>query len=110
MYSPRALTSDPPIEQAKATADDSRLIPQFNADAERPDDVYPIKNIITDAEWNSISTSALLKAENDRDRMALLPSNRSTWIKQSVRDTFAGRKPSKTTLYLHPRSFFSTWG
>ena len=60
---------------------------------------------MTDAEWNSISISSLLKAENDRDRTALLPYNRSTWIKQKVRETFAGRKPSKTNLYLHPRTF-----
>jgi len=90
----------PTQEQAKATADDSRLIPPFNADAERPDDAYPIANIISDAEWNSISISALLKAENDRDRAALLPYNRSTWIKQKVQDAFAGRKPNKSTLKL----------
>ncbi|KAF9649737.1 RNA polymerase I associated factor, A49-like protein [Thelephora ganbajun] len=93
-------TNLPTQEQAKATADDSRLIPPFNADAERPDDVYPITNIITEAEWSSISISAMLKAENDRDRMALLPYNRSAWIKQKVREAFAGRKPSKTTLKL----------
>ena len=92
---------DPLLEQAKATADSSRLIPSFNADAERPDDVYPITNVITDTEWNSISISAILKAENDRDRAALLPYNRSTWIKQKVREAFAGRKPSKTNLYFH---------
>ena len=99
MHRTRALAY-PLLEQAKATADDSRLIPPFNADAERPDDIYPITNVITDAEWNSISISAMLKAENDRDRAALLPYNRSTWIKHRVRDVFAGRKPSKTTLYL----------
>ena len=100
-FSPNLLS-----EQAKATADDSRLIPPFNADAERPDDVYPIANIITDAEWNSISISAMLKAETDRDRTALLPYNRSAWIKQKVREAFGGRKPNKTNLYL-PRSFAS---
>ena len=98
--------SDPLLEQAKATADNSRLIPPFNPGAERPDDVYPITNIITDAEWSSISISAILKAENDRDRTALLPYNRSTWIKQKVREAFAGRKPSKTNLYL-PRLLVS---
>jgi len=93
-------TNLPTQEQAKATADNSRLIPLFNAAAERPDDVYPITNVITDAEWNSISISAILKAESDRDRAALLPYNRSAWIKQKVRDAFAGRKPNKTTLKL----------
>lgn len=44
----------------------------------------------------------MLKAENDRDRTALLPYNRSAWIKQKIRDAFAGRKPSKSTLYLTP--------
>ena len=34
--------------------------------------------------------------------MAILPYNRSAWIKQKVRDTFSGRKPSKTTLYSRP--------
>ena len=96
----RMLPSDPLLEQAKSAADDSRLIPPFNADAERPDDIYPITNVITDAEWNSISISAMLKAENDRDRTALLPYNRSSWIKQKVQEVFAGRKPSKTELYL----------
>lgn len=90
----------PTQEQAKATADDSRLIPPFNASAERPDDVYPITNIITDSEWKSISISAILKAENDRDRVAHLPYNRSTWIKQKVQESFAGRKPRKTNLKL----------
>ena len=42
----------------------------------------------------------MLKAENDRDRAALLPYNRSTWIKQKVQEAFASRKPSKTNLYL----------
>lgn len=47
----------------------------------------------------------MLRAENDRDRTGLLPYNRSTWMKQKVRETFAGRKPSKTNLYFRLRSF-----
>ena len=105
-HSPESQSPNLLLEQAKAVADNSRLIPPFNADAERPDDVYPIANIITDAEWNSISISAMLKAETDRDRTALLPYNRSAWIKQKVREAFGGRKPNKTNLYL-PRSFAS---
>lgn len=104
VHSARVQPIDSFLEQAKATVDDSRLIPPFNADAERPDDVYPITNIVTDSEWNSISISAMLKAENDRDRTALLPYNRSTWVKQKVREAFGGRKPSKTNLYPHLHS------
>lgn len=35
-----------------------------------------------------------------------MPYNRSTWIKQKVQETFAGRKPSKTNLWLLPCSRF----
>jgi len=76
------------------------LIPPFDAKAERPEDVYSIQSIIPDTEWNSISLSALMSAQNDRDRRALLPYNRSNWINQHLHRIFSAKKPNKDSAKL----------
>jgi len=93
-------SSLPTLEEAKASADSSRLIPPHNADAQRPDDVYSLSDIIPDAEFNALSISAYKSAQSNQDRIALLPYARSDWINQHMNLLFSGPKLRKTDMKI----------
>jgi DNA-directed RNA polymerase I subunit RPA49 len=86
------------IEEAKETADINRLIPPYNPYAEVPDDAYPLHNIIPEAEWKALSTSAFTAANSNRERVALLPYSRSNWINQHLSLLFASSSLNKRSL------------
>ncbi|RPD77153.1 RNA polymerase I associated factor, A49-like protein [Lentinus tigrinus ALCF2SS1-7] len=88
----------PTTEEAKATADSSRLIPPYNADAHRPQDVYALHDIIPEAEFNALSIGAIKSAKSLPDRFKLLPFDRSDWVKLQLRLIFSEGKPDKTEL------------
>ena len=88
------------LEEAKATADSSRLIPPYNADAERPQDVYALHDIIPEAEFNALPINAFKSASTHQERYALLPYNRSDWVKLQLRLIYSAPKPNKSDLYV----------
>ncbi|KAF8889068.1 RNA polymerase I associated factor, A49-like protein [Infundibulicybe gibba] len=72
-------------EEAKFVADSNRLIPQFDATATDPADVYPLHNIIPEAEWKMISVVAFDDAQNDKERIALLAMRGSKWLNDHIK-------------------------
>ncbi|TCD67122.1 DNA-directed RNA polymerase I subunit rpa49 [Steccherinum ochraceum] len=90
----------PTREEMKAAADEARPIPPYDADAERPDDVYALHDIIPESEFNAISVQAITKASSDKERQQLLPYSRSEWVNYHLRLVFAGSKPNKKTLKI----------
>ncbi|EIW76612.1 Rpa49 subunit specific to nuclear RNA polymerase I [Coniophora puteana RWD-64-598 SS2] len=88
----------PTQEEAKASADSARLVPKYNADALTPQDIYPLHNIIPEAEWKSISVSSMTAAKTQSERTSLLPFRRSNWINQHLNQAFAAPSPNKTVL------------
>ncbi|KAI0759036.1 RNA polymerase I associated factor, A49-like protein [Fomes fomentarius] len=88
----------PTAEEAKATADSSRLIPPYNADAERPEDVYALHDIIPEAELNALPINVFKSAKTHQERYALLPFNRSDWVKLQLRLIYSAPKPNKSDL------------
>lgn len=96
-------------EEAKATADSSRLIPPYNEDAQRPHDVYALHDIIPEAEFNAIPVNAFKNANDMKDRYALLPWSRSDWVKLQLRLIYSAPKPDKRDLYVcYPSSHSAT--
>ncbi|TEB30416.1 Rpa49 subunit specific to nuclear RNA polymerase I [Coprinellus micaceus] len=94
-------------EEAKEFADSNRLIPTFDATATEPTDVYPLHNIVPEAEWKALSVSAFDATPNEKERFALLPFRYSTYIKQhlhtitsSAQAPKAKRKNLKLLLYI----------
>jgi DNA-directed RNA polymerase I subunit RPA49 len=85
-------------EEAKETADSNRLIPPHDADAEVPGDVYPLHDIIPEAEWKTLSISAFSAAASNMDRIGLLPYSRSTWINQHLSVLFAASVLNKRNV------------
>ncbi|KAH9989553.1 RNA polymerase I associated factor, A49-like protein [Russula vinacea] len=53
----------PTQEKMQDSANAARLIPTYNADAERPEDIYPLHNIIPEPEWAALD-SLLSKLKN----------------------------------------------
>ncbi|KIK92192.1 hypothetical protein PAXRUDRAFT_147843 [Paxillus rubicundulus Ve08.2h10] len=90
----------PSKEEAQATADSSRLIPVYNADAETPSEVYPLHNIIPEAEWKALSPSAILHASTSKERTPLLAYQRSSWVNQHLNRVCASPSPSKTHIKI----------
>ena len=72
------------LDEAKEEADNSRPIPPCNVHAQEPADVYPLFDIIPEAEWNALSISALIDAQDHREVRALLPHRRSNWVNQHI--------------------------
>jgi len=73
-------------EELQETADDNRLVPEFDASATDSGDIYPLHNIIPEAEWKALSTSAFESADSEKDKIALLAYRRSDWIFQHVKN------------------------
>jgi DNA-directed RNA polymerase I subunit RPA49 len=82
----------------KSQADTNRLIPCHNTDAADPSDVYAIKDIIPELELKAISVTALLGAQSDSQRIALLPFKRSQWVKHHLKSIFGQEPPSKSQM------------
>ncbi|KAI9058825.1 RNA polymerase I associated factor A49-like protein [Trametes sanguinea] len=90
----------PTADEAKAAADSNRLIPPYNADAQSPDEVYSLHDIIPEAEFNALPVSAFKSAKSLHDRIALLPFNRSDWLKLQLKLIYSAPKANKTELKL----------
>ncbi|KAF8735811.1 hypothetical protein AX14_001453 [Amanita brunnescens Koide BX004] len=67
-------------EEAIETADKNRLIPPYLASATKPEDVYPLHDIIPETEWKTLSIGAFEQAGTEKDMIALLPYRHSKWI------------------------------
>ncbi|KAH9852921.1 RNA polymerase I associated factor A49-like protein [Lenzites betulinus] len=90
----------PTADEAKATADSSRLIPPYNADAQSPKEVYALHDIIPEAEFNALPISAFKSAKSDKDRIALLPYSRSDWLRLQIKLIYSAPKANKTDLKI----------
>lgn len=89
------------IEESKEVADKNRLIPLFSPTATDPAEVYPLHNIIPEAEWKALSISPFDAAETHQDRVALLAHRRSDWISGHLRSLSDPQsKAQKKNLYV----------
>ena len=61
-------------------ADNNRLIPPFSESATEPADIYPLHDIIPEAEWKGLSISRFKATESQKERIAMLPYRKSTWV------------------------------
>ena len=96
-----------PVEEAKDIADSSRLVPPYNPDAERPDDVYALHDIIPEVEFNAVPVNMFKSAKTQEDRLAVLPLKGSKWLKLQLSLAYAAPKPNKSTLCVFTISHFS---
>lgn len=87
-----------PTEEAQATADSARLVPQYNQDAETPSEIYPLHNVIPEMEWKTLSPSPIIQAGSSQERKALLTYQRSKWIIHHLNLVCASQSPSKTHM------------
>ena len=85
-------------ESANAT----RLIPAFDADAQRPEDIYPLHNIIPEMEWAALDSilPKLKNAADDRARVRLLPNARSDWLRQHLMLAYSSPKPKTKIVFV----------
>jgi DNA-directed RNA polymerase I subunit RPA49 len=63
----------------------SQFIPPPNLDTTDVSEVYPISVIIPPEEFAAIDVKSFANAENDRERMNLLPFRSSRWIEGKMR-------------------------
>ncbi len=89
-------------EKMEDSANAARLIPVYNTDAERPEDIYPLHNIVPEPEWAALDSllSKLKKAADDRSRERLLPNARSDWLKQHLMLAYSSPKPKSKIVYV----------
>jgi hypothetical protein len=89
-------------EKMEDSANAARLIPAYNADAERPEDIYPLHNIVPEPEWAALSglLSKLKNAADDRSRARLLPNARSDWLRQHLMLTYSSPKPKPKIAFV----------
>ena len=94
-------------EKMEESANAARLIPAFNADAERPEDIYPLHNIVPEPEWAALDglLSKLKNAADDRSRARLLPNARSDWLRQHLMLAYSSPKPKSKIMFV-PRPYW----
>lgn len=61
-------------------ADKNRLIPPFSESATDPADIYPLYDIIPEAEFKALSVSRFDTTQSQEERIAMLPYRKSTWV------------------------------
>ncbi|KAH9837707.1 RNA polymerase I associated factor, A49-like protein [Rhodofomes roseus] len=93
-------SSLPTLEEAKEAADSNRLIPPHNPNADRPDNVYALHDIIPETEFNALSVAPFRSATNVQERKALLPFRQSNWVNQHIYQLFQAPKLRKTDLKI----------
>ncbi|KAH9044916.1 RNA polymerase I associated factor A49-like protein [Lactarius deliciosus] len=92
----------PTQEKMEEAVNAARLIPAYNADAERPEDIYPLHNIIPEQEWAALD-GLLHKLKNepdDRARIRLLPNARSDWLRQHLMLAYSVPKPKSKLVKM----------
>jgi DNA-directed RNA polymerase I subunit RPA49 len=91
-----------PSEKMEDSANAARLIPVYNIDAERPEDIYPLHNIVPEPEWATLDSlySKLKKAADDRSRTRLLPNARSDWLQHHLMLAYSSPKPKSKIVYV----------
>ena len=89
-------------ENMEDSANAARLIPVYDIDAERPEDIYPLHNIVPEPEWAALDSllSKLKKAADDRSRERLLPNARSDWLRQHLMLVYSSPKPKSKIVYV----------
>ncbi|KAF5314385.1 hypothetical protein D9619_011794 [Psilocybe cf. subviscida] len=91
-------------EEAKATTDKNRLIPPFDATTTDPSEIYPLHDIIPEAEWKALPVSPFDAAETNGEKIALLPYRKSNWVnhhlKSIAESTSKSKKKIKILLYI----------
>jgi DNA-directed RNA polymerase I subunit RPA49 len=95
-------------EESQESTNKGRLIPPFSADATDPADVYPLHNIIPEAEWKAIPTSAFESAQSHQERVQLLPFRRSDWIHYHLRNLAQKENKNNKNLYVVHRIGFAS--
>lgn len=61
-------------------ADKNRLIPPFSESATDPADIYPLYDVIPEAEWKALTISQFDATQSQKERIAMLPYRKSTWV------------------------------
>ena len=89
------LTHEYPSEEAEIIADSNRHIPPHDLNAQSPEDLYKLFDIIPEAEFNALSVNEIIAAKTLENRIGLLPHKRSEWIRQRMASIFSSAKPNK---------------
>ncbi|PPQ98682.1 hypothetical protein CVT24_003309 [Panaeolus cyanescens] len=91
-------------EETKEAADSNRLIPPFSAEATDPADIYPLHSIIPEAEWKALSIAPFDAASDMKQKKAMLPYQRSSWVNEHLKNldtsTSKNKKNIKILLYI----------
>jgi DNA-directed RNA polymerase I subunit RPA49 len=89
-------------EKLEESANAARLIPEYNADAERPEDIYPLHHIIPEPEWAALDglLHKLKNASNDHSRARILPNARSDWLRQNLMLAYSVPKPKSKVAFV----------
>jgi hypothetical protein len=87
----------------------SEFIPVPNMTTDDPTQVYPRESVIPSREWQAIDIAPIVKAKDEKSRIALLPTRHSTWLINKMGEIIRGPSTArKDSLYvIHPLS--STW-
>ncbi|BEJ15555.1 hypothetical protein CspHIS471_0501600 [Cutaneotrichosporon sp. HIS471] len=79
---------------AKEAADETpappEVIPVPNLTTSVVADVYPRQAIVPDGEWSALNVTEIVKAKDDKERVACLPYRRSRWIENKLRVAIEG--------------------
>ena len=60
--------------------------------------VYTRQALIPDDEWSSISVSDIIRAEDDKARVALLPWRKGRWMEGKLRTVINGASSERKTI------------
>ncbi|AAS54009.1 AFR638Cp [Eremothecium gossypii ATCC 10895] len=81
----RAAAKDLPTQQEMAaTISEDRPIPPPNVDATDVEQIYPVRSIIPQHEWNFIRVGPIMKEKDAQQRLQMLPYTKSAYITKKL--------------------------
>jgi DNA-directed RNA polymerase I subunit RPA49 len=84
------------------SANAARLMPAYNVDAQRPEDIYPLHNIIPELGWAVLDSVVpkLKNAADDHARARLLPNAHDDWLRQHLMLAYSSSKPKPKIVFV----------
>ncbi|KAI8052538.1 RNA polymerase I associated factor, A49-like protein [Syncephalis plumigaleata] len=78
-------TDIPDREDIMELQNESRPVPPFDLNAQRPEDIYPLKDVVSNAELNAVPLSKILNgAKTEQDYIKWLPFTASAYINERL--------------------------
>ena len=106
----KETTQDLPTrKQMEDTVTHDRPTPIANVEATNVEDIYPLYNIIPKREWSYLRVNALFTEEDSKQRLELLPYDKSIYVSKHLAPLISSNNTEKLQLLYYASLLFGVY-